>query len=121
MKKTAIASIVSAVMFLVALNLASPYVRSPATRQPAAPIEPGDPILAQVVCQKAARAQLKAPATAQFGTVSPVSLGGGRFQVAGPVDAENSYGALLRMTYDCTVHFTGGESYRIEHIALTPP
>lgn len=110
--------IIIALVILIAAALYGKFA-PPAKSSP--PTYTGDPAMAQAVCQKAARAELKAPTTAQFGQVTPDSLGGGRYRVAGPVDAQNSYGVPLRMNYDCTVLFTGGDAYRIEHVAVSEP
>jgi hypothetical protein len=60
---------------------------------------------AYVACEDAVRLRLKAPGTAQFGgrqasTTNPNQI---PIYVTGWVDAENSFGALLRMEYECTV------------------
>lgn len=80
-----------------------------------------DATMAQVLCQKAVRGRLKAPATATFGDTQRVMLAGDQFRVTGPVDAENSFGALLRMDYTCTIRFTGGDNYRIEEVSIHEP
>lgn len=51
-------------------------------------------------------ARLKAPATAKFSGVS-VSGSGGTYAVTGSVDSQNSFGALIRSTFSCTVHSSG--------------
>lgn len=79
---------------------------------------PNDDVMAQVVCEKWVKTQLKAPATAQFDTATRTSLGNDRYHISGPVDAENGYGALIRNTYDCTVAFTGADTYRYESVVL---
>jgi hypothetical protein len=78
----------------------------------------GDPSLAQAVCVRALKSELTSPATAQFRTASRSDLGNGRFRVSGSVDAENSFGALLRQSYDCTVWFESADTYRIETLEL---
>ena len=53
-------------------------------------------------CEPRIEEMLKAPATAEFD--SNASLGGSRIWiVTGTVDAENSFGALVRSRYGCTV------------------
>lgn len=55
-------------------------------------------------CRELVKAQLKAPATAQFsGEVVTRQPTGGLFEVDGVVDAQNGFGALLRQRYRCTV------------------
>ncbi len=77
--------------------------------------------MAQVVCEKAVKQRLKAPATAQFESPERTLLGNERFSITGTVDAQNGFGALLRMNYSCAVQFTGSETYRIEMLDIQEP
>lgn len=63
-------------------------------------------------CQVAVRNILKAPATARFTPSSRVyySLSGSVYSITGSVDAQNSYGALLRERYHCSAVFRGDAS-----------
>lgn len=74
------------------------------------------------VCQQFVLDQLKAPATAQFTTPSQdavTDLRGGKFRIVGGVDSQNSYSALIRNTYDCSVHWVGGTSWSLDDLNLT--
>ena len=65
---------------------------------------------AQTACQKAATGALKAPATAQWQPFTGSygkDLGEGGYHVQVAVDAQNSFGALIRTTIDCKVKRTG--------------
>ena len=65
---------------------------------------------ARIVCRKFVTARLKAPATAEFGpygTVQVRHLGAGCYEVVGYVDAQNSFGVLIRSDYICTVCSSG--------------
>lgn len=57
-------------------------------------------------CEKLVSQSLKAPATAQYqASAAPVDGGTpelGPWTITGTVDAENSFGALLRMTWGCS-------------------
>jgi hypothetical protein len=65
------------------------------------------PVLAQISCENAVKRSLKAPSTAKF--VGTKAVGSGTtFRVTGEVDAENSFGAALRNTFECSVVFEGG-------------
>lgn len=55
-------------------------------------------------CEGRVEDLLKAPATAQFDSSAS---GGGPWIVVGAVDSENSFGALVRSTYQCTVTISG--------------
>lgn len=56
-------------------------------------------------CEDWVRDQLKAPATAEFG--DSTATGSGPWTVTGTVDAENSFGAMLRQTWSCEVRLDG--------------
>lgn len=62
-------------------------------------------------CQMAVTARLKSPRTAQFATVTESRIGtiryAERYEILSYVDAQNAFGALLRMPYRCEVEFTG--------------
>lgn len=55
-------------------------------------------------------AQLKAPATAQFSgaTITKVtpSAVGDVYTISGSVDAQNSFGALIRSRWTCVLHWS---------------
>jgi hypothetical protein len=51
-------------------------------------------------CEAAIMDRLKAPSTASFDSTAS---GGGTWTVTGTVDAENSFGATIRSSYQCSV------------------
>lgn len=51
-------------------------------------------------CEAAIKDKLKAPSTADF---SSTATGSGTWTVVGTVDAENSFGAKVRTSYQCSV------------------
>ncbi|GAA2182123.1 hypothetical protein GCM10009785_19950 [Brooklawnia cerclae] len=55
-----------------------------------------------VACRDAIKDQLKAPRTAEFDDES-VLWSGSEARVSGAVDAQNSFGALIRTQWSCTV------------------
>lgn len=71
------------------------------------------PVLAELACERAVKAQLKSPASAEFGSTS-VSGSGAKYTVAGTVDAENSFGALMRNSFVCEVEVEGGRASVID-------
>jgi len=52
--------------------------------------------------------RLKAPATAKYSDVT-VSGAAGSYTVAGAVDSQNSFGALVRSSFTCSVHLNGDQ------------
>lgn len=69
---------------------------------------------ARVLCRYAVEGRLRAPSTAEWENLPKVeSLGAGRYEVNGWVDAENAFGATLRNDYRCVV--AGGQ---VEEVGL---
>lgn len=64
-------------------------------------------VMAQRACEDEVRGSLKAPATSKFSGTRATSSGAG-YRVTGSVDAENSFGAMLRNSFECSVSFSGG-------------
>lgn len=62
---------------------------------------------AEQECQARVELRLKAPSTAEFSASSARELGktGDRWEVTGIVDAENSFGGTVRMTYKCDLTY----------------
>lgn len=63
------------------------------------------------VCHQAVEDQLKAPGTADFGG-ERVSNMGDEYTVSGHVDAENGFGALLRLEWVCEATWVEGNTWR---------
>lgn len=77
--------------------------------EPASKVQPS-PYMAFIHCQAHVKASLKAPASAQFPgqPLSAIDAGGGAYIVTATVDAQNSFGALLRNDWLCKLQYTGG-------------
>ena len=56
-------------------------------------------------CEDAVKQQLKAPSTAKFDNEQ--ASGSGTWRVSGTVDSQNSFGAMLRASFECTVVVKG--------------
>lgn len=63
---------------------------------------------AESACQEFVTSRLKAPATAKFPAAQVKQNTVGAYVVDGAVDAQNGFGATIRMTYTCTVTGDGG-------------
>ena len=74
----------------------------------------GDGLDAQRVCRDFVKARLKAPATAKF-SGEDYDASGDTYTVTGAVDAQNSFGALLRSNYTCVVRLDG-EKWRLQSV-----
>jgi hypothetical protein len=59
-------------------------------------------ILAEDACHDAVKAQLKSPSSASFPGGQVTERSGG-YVVEGAVDSQNSFGAMIRNTFTCTV------------------
>ena len=65
---------------------------------------------AKVCAQKAVTDALKSPSTAKFckyTEMTATNLGGDRWKVTGYVDAQNSFGAVIRQNWTVTLTLTG--------------
>jgi hypothetical protein len=83
------------------------------------------PFMAFIQCQAFVKNTLKAPATAQFPSKpqSAIDAGNNTFVVIATVDAQNSFGALLRNDWTCKTRYTGGHpaspgSWVMESVSL---
>lgn len=75
-------------------------------------------VMSQIYVEK----QLKAPSSAKFPVFDNsmvVPLGDNRFKVTSYVDAQNSFGAMVRTPYTCTIKNTGGDKWLLETIKLS--
>jgi hypothetical protein len=68
--------------------------------------------LAITACETSLRGQLKSPATAQFSGETAVPDGDDRLFVSGDVDAQNSFGALLRSHWTCHAIFNSNDEWQ---------
>ena len=102
----------SQVFWGLAAGLAAIWFMSSTGRSsqaPAANTQP-TPHMAAIHCQEHVKSTLKAPATAQFPDrpLSAIDAGGGTYIVTSTVDAQNSFGALLRNNWLCKIQHTNG-------------
>lgn len=63
-------------------------------------------VSAELACQDFVKNRLKAPSTAKFSAVSHTGSGS-FYTVTGAVDAQNSFGAMLRLNFTCKVTSQG--------------
>lgn len=69
--------------------------------------DPDNPTEARAQCEDLVEENLKSPATAEFGT-SEATRSGTEWIVTGSVDSENSFGAMLRSDFQCSVRVVDG-------------
>jgi hypothetical protein len=76
---------------------------------------------AYIYSKKFVERQLKAPSTAKFCDYdeASVSTADGSFVVTGWVDAQNSFGAMIRNGYVCKLH-KAGDTWHLDDINLIP-
>jgi len=68
---------------------------------------------ADIMCQVHATDSLKAPSTAKFEYLPDASiedLGNNTFDMNSYVDAQNSFGAMLRTNYYCKIQYIGADA-----------
>jgi hypothetical protein len=102
-------------------NPSAPQPAAAAAARPTAPKGP-DKTAAWVMAQKFVKDGLKAPATADFGSVFGdyqnsndivTDLGRGKFRVVAWVDAQNSFGAKIRNHFVCELENVAGNTWRL--------
>ena len=81
-----------------------------------------DKIGASIMCEEFLKDGLKAPSTAKFAQYRDgnVTQNGNQFTVVSYVDAENSFGAMIRTTYICVVEYTGNGKWRLKSLETSP-
>ncbi len=58
---------------------------------------------------------IKSPSTADFGTPEVTRIGSDTYHVKNYVDSENSFGAMIRMKYECDIKWNGND-YTIDNV-----
>lgn len=104
--------IAGATVFFVLVALSGGCRDKPRPRK-----ESDQKITALTYCQQEVKKKLKAPGTAKFSWTAAndlSSLGGGRYKVESWVDAQNSFGALLRSEFTCIVNLRTNMLERLE-------
>jgi len=64
---------------------------------------------ARVAAKLFVKDRLKAPSTARFGTLTATESYDGSYLVSGYVDSQNSFGAMIRTYFSCTVEYDDGK------------
>lgn len=80
-----------------------------------------DSVYAYIMSQTFVERQLVAPSTAEFPYASKISnrhLGNCRHRVVAYVDAQNSFGAMLRKPYTAVVRYDGNGTWLLESLDL---
>ncbi|MCB5168013.1 hypothetical protein LG634_24695 [Streptomyces bambusae] len=87
--------------------------------------EPADGVEATIMCEKFVKQRLKSPGSANFSGASDTSVTAisssapWKYQVMGHVDSDNSFGASIRNTYDCTASTPDGETWTLDNLSLS--
>jgi hypothetical protein len=68
-------------------------------------------IEARNICEDWVREQLKSPSSADFNDGSVTGAGAGPYTITGTVDAQNSFGAMLRSDWTCTIEYRADEKW----------
>lgn len=80
-----------------------------------------DPIAAFVMSEGFVKDRLKSPSSAKFQPYSASNvrdLGNGVYEVTGYVDAQNSFGAMIRNRYYCKLRYAGGDRWVAESVEV---
>lgn len=65
---------------------------------------------AQSACESAVTGILKSPSSADFGGWQRRENADGSFEISGYVDSQNSFGAMLRAQFSCSVDTSGSQA-----------
>ena len=76
-------------------------------------------IMAPVLCEQRVKDTLKSPRSAKFPFVKNVTFDGRTAVMSSYVDADNSFGAMIRTQYVCTVLYSGGKPGDLENWSIT--
>lgn len=86
---------------------------------------PADGVEATIMCEKFVKQRLKSPGSAEFsnaGETKVTTISGSapwKYQVVGHVDSQNSFGAKVRNTYDCTATTPDGETWNLDSLDMS--
>jgi hypothetical protein len=72
---------------------------------------------ARTACERAITQRLKAPSTSKFVSGAKVYEKEGKYYVAGEVDAQNSFGAMIRTQYVCSMHRSASDQMVVDEAA----
>lgn len=77
----------------------------------------GDASGAKGACQEFVKNRLKSPGTAKFSNETATS--GDTWTVTGSVDSQNTFGGVVRNTYNCRTIFSGDDKWRLEALEMS--
>jgi hypothetical protein len=103
------------------LALLLPFLATASSCGSDEPREPHSQYDAWVMCETFIEQRLVAPSTVKYpaGTSQyTTDLGGGRYYVSAYVDAQNGFGAMVRMPFECTVRWLWDDRWELEEITL---
>ena len=109
--------VLAAVVFLLLVLCSGP---KPAARATATP-DTGDSLEACGWCQVEVKGELKAPASAKFPSCNRASIhkvAESVYEVKSYVDAQNSFGAMVRTGYVCQVKYQGDHLWTLQNLAF---
>ena len=77
-------------------------------------------IEAYVMCQQFIEERLKAPGSAKYPVFSEIQMvqDGNAFTIFSYVDAQNSFGALIRSDYECAVEYIGDDRWNLNNLEI---
>lgn len=103
------------------------WVFSPGTngnrRSTPTPRDPATPIGAVLMCEDFVKDRLKAPSTADFQNIYDAQsseISTDVFVVVSHVDAENSFGAMIRTIFQCKVKYIGNDRWELLELITEP-
>ena len=115
-KKVSLAPLVIAAIFVVIFICLMSRCGSDSSEPE---VDKGDSTDAYLVCQDFVSEGLKAPSTAEFASMSNSTINntsGDYWSVSSYVDAQNSFGAMIRTHFVCELTYRGDDYYRLDNL-----
>ncbi len=100
----------------------SPETRARLDAQRAIEDAYGSPVAAYTMAQHFVEQRLKTPGSAKWPlgySKFVTNLGPGRYAVSGYCDAQNTFGALVRINFSCTMVYEGSDTWRCEDLSIS--
>lgn len=107
-------------LFVMAVALCTVGIAAVTSRMEEPPTDPASADRstdAEVMCEESINKRLKAPASAKY-THQNSRKNGAQYVVSGYVDSQNSFGAMVRTRFTCTVTDQGDGTWQLDDLQL---
>ena len=122
MKKICISILIIFLLCVLSACSSTSNNNSTTTKQEHSTVEPKpkhSPAEASVMAEQFAQKKLKSPGSAKFQSFLDQKiedLGEGKYKISSYVDSQNSFGALVRNNYTCTLKYIDNNKWQLENL-----